>query len=274
MYVGDDGCGGQSLRTTGSAGCTTFRPEWPSTSPYVTSVGGTIMGRIQDDGNGDMEEVVSDVQQGSFITTGGGFSTRYDRPYYQDTLVNNYLKNASLPPFTYFRKEGRGFPDISAIATNYIIRLSPRGFIPIAGTSASTPAVAGMFSLINDVRLRNNLPSLGFVNPLLYRLAEQFPHVFHDVTNGVNNCSAIPEKCCPYGFEATEGWDPATGVGTPNVTALIELLGSTLSPFHSINTAVVEEDGTWKMILVATTFVVAVYFLRLSKRNYGYIQIT
>ena len=68
--AGDDGCGGQILRTAGSQACTKFRPEWPSTSPYVTSVGGTIMGRVEDGGNGPLEEVVSDVLKGSFITTG------------------------------------------------------------------------------------------------------------------------------------------------------------------------------------------------------------
>ena len=190
------------------------------------------MGRVSDNGNGPMEEVVSDVIKGSFITTGGGFSYRNKRPAYQEGAVKHYLEHVELPPQHFFNSNGRGYPDISAISTNYLIQLSPRGFIPIAGTSASTPAVAGMISLINDERLHNGLPPLGFLNPMIYKLAQDHPEAFNDVRFGQNNCSAVPESCCPYGFKAAEGWDPTTGVGTPNVGRLINLLGKKHSPFH------------------------------------------
>jgi tripeptidyl-peptidase-1 len=39
----------------------------------------------------------------------------------------------------------------------------------ISGTSASAPAIAGIFAKLNDQRLKAHLPPLGFVNPLIYR---------------------------------------------------------------------------------------------------------
>ena len=65
-------------------------------------------------------------------------------------------------------------------------------------------------------------PKLGFMNPLLYKMAESSPYVFNDIKIGNNFCTE--SKCCPmnknggsdYGFLAADGWDPVTGLGTPN----------------------------------------------------------
>ncbi|CAF1574266.1 unnamed protein product [Didymodactylos carnosus] len=56
-------------------------------------------------------------------------------------------------------------------------------------TSVSSPAAAGMFSLINDRRLNQGTKPLGFLNPLLYGLADQYPDAFFDITKGKNNCN-------------------------------------------------------------------------------------
>lgn len=280
--AGDDGCGGQILRTEGSSACTHFRPEFPSTSPYITSVGGTIMGRVDDNGNGKMEEVVSDVLSGSFITTGGGFSYRYAQPYYQTSAINRYLSMPNLPPSTFWNNKGRAYPDISAIATNYMIQLAPKGFVPIAGTSASTPAMAALISLLNDERLNNGLPQLGFINPLLYKLLETHPHVFNDVRFGSNKCSAVPESFCPFGFEATPGWDAASGVGTPNITSILNLIGRQHSPYISqqfsfrANAASEEKlyHFNWFIVaglLAAVLASVKVYTTNSSRNNYATI---
>lgn len=61
--------------------------------------------------------------------------------------------------------------------------------------------------------LNHNKTSLGFLNPLLYKMAAEDPSTFTDITTGNNKCTM---NCCsPYGFTATNGWDPATGLGTP-----------------------------------------------------------
>ncbi|EKM48003.1 uncharacterized protein PHACADRAFT_51421, partial [Phanerochaete carnosa HHB-10118-sp] len=80
----------------------------------------------------------------------------------------------------------------------------------INGTSISTPVFAGAISLINDALIAANKSALGFLNPFLYAT----PDAFNDITTGSN------PGCNTNGFPALEGWDPVTGLGTPNFVAL------------------------------------------------------
>lgn len=82
----------------------------------------------------------------------------------------------------------------------------------MSGTSASAPVAAAAFSNINAARMAIGKGSLGWVNPALYVHAASF---VNDIVTGNNTCSATA-PCCPHGFHATEGWDPATGLGTIN----------------------------------------------------------
>ena len=82
-----------------------------------------------------------------------------------------------------------------------------------------------MLSLINSERLAAGKPTLGWANPFVYhaalastrRSAESESAAFHDVTQGSN-----PYGAC-QGFQAAPGWDPMTGLGSPNFTALVKL---------------------------------------------------
>jgi len=77
-----------------------------------------------------------------------------------------------------------------------------------------------MITLINNDRLNAKKKPLGFLNPSLYSLGEK---AFNDITVGENNCCAgFPPNivCCQYGFNATTGWDPLTGLGSPKFPAL------------------------------------------------------
>ncbi|KAF8835708.1 hypothetical protein BDN67DRAFT_403352, partial [Paxillus ammoniavirescens] len=58
-----------------------------------------------------------------------------------------------------------------------------------------------------------NKGPIGFINPLIY--SANFTDGFHDITNGTN------QGCGTLGFNATKGWDPVTGLGTPNFPALL-----------------------------------------------------
>lgn len=58
----------------------------------------------------------------------------------------------------------QAFPDVSAQGVRFSINHRGAPSL-ISGTSASSPAVAGIFGLLNDVRIEAGLPPLGFVNP-------------------------------------------------------------------------------------------------------------
>jgi len=85
----------------------------------------------------------------------------------------------------------------------------------VDGTSASSPSLAGLISLIVDRRLKWDKKPLGLLNPLLYSLANKYPAVFYDITKGSTNCNESP-TCCQYGFVAEKQWDPASGLGSIN----------------------------------------------------------
>lgn len=227
--AGDDGVGGYTMRTNHTI-CTKrgFAPEFPPASPYVTAVGGTQFSNkylpICTKPIADLEypcegvgEVVSSTSTGAIITSGGGFSINFGRQSYQSKAVNTYLEYMDslglAPPQWQWNRNGRGFPDVSGMAHNYIVIIGDQ-IIPVDGTSASTPVTAAMFALINDRLIALGKPVLGFVNPLLYQLGQEHPEVYTDIVVGDNACSAEHGVCCPAGFHATPGWDAASGLGS------------------------------------------------------------
>ncbi|KAJ2934290.1 hypothetical protein H1R20_g2804, partial [Candolleomyces eurysporus] len=187
----------QECFTNDGRNTTRFIPVFPAT---VTSVGGT--------------QSVPEVAVSRFFS-GGGFSDYFPRPSYQERAVKKFL--STLPKGLYkdlYNPEGRGFPDVAAQGDRYRIFL--RGVArSIGGTSASSPTFAGIVALLNDHRLRSHKPPLGFLNPLLYTRGLAG---FNDITSGKN------PGCGTEGFNATAGWDPVTGLGTPNFGKLKDLL--------------------------------------------------
>lgn len=103
----------------------------------------------------------------------------------------------------------RGFPDVSAIGDDVAIVFNGTTY-SVGGTSASAPIFAGIVTLLNEARLAVNKTAVGFLNPTLYA----HPEAFNDITIG-NNAG-----CGTDGFNATPGWDPVTGLGTPNFEKL------------------------------------------------------
>eukprot|EP01116_Phalansterium_solitarium_P012022 TRINITY_DN2795_c0_g2_i1.p1 TRINITY_DN2795_c0_g2~~TRINITY_DN2795_c0_g2_i1.p1 ORF type:complete len:745 (+),score=248.03 TRINITY_DN2795_c0_g2_i1:94-2235(+) len=198
-----------------------FSPDYPASSPYVTSVGATQFTSF--DGSKVSSEIPASVQSGAIFTTGGGFSRFQPQPSYQATVVQAYLKAVKqLPPSWSFDATMRGYPDIVFNGHNYRVFLSSNGNevcpclpIPVDGTSASSPSLAGLISLINDQLLNNGKTSVGFLNYMLYQMRNEAPQAFHDITEGSNRCNS--GWCCKYGFEgAKSAWDPVTGLGSPN----------------------------------------------------------
>lgn len=100
------------------------------------------------------------------------------------------------------------------------------------GTSAAAPVVASIIGLLNDARFRAGKPSLGFINPALYALGWTG---LNDITlgqsigcNGVSIQSGQPvpgASIIPWAtWNATAGWDPVTGLGTPDFEKLKKLV--------------------------------------------------
>ena len=85
-------------------------------------------------------------------------------------------------------------------------------FAGMAGTSASCPVVAGFISNINAARMAIGKGAVGWINPALYAHSASF---VNDIVTGDNKCSATA-PCCPHGFTAVTGWDPASGLGSVN----------------------------------------------------------
>ncbi|KAJ5171688.1 hypothetical protein N7492_004281 [Penicillium capsulatum] len=196
-----------------------FAPDFPASCPYLTAVGATYI-PLGSGAEDHKEEAVTS------FPSGGGFSNIYKQPDWQSKAVSDYFSKAK-PSYPYYEsvnnksfganggiynRIGRGYPDVAAIGDNVIIFT---GGIPtkIGGTSASAPVFAALLTRINEERLAAKKSTVGYVNPVLYK----HPEAFFDVTKGSN------PGCNTDGFTAAEGWDPVTGLGTPNYPALLKV---------------------------------------------------
>ena len=181
----------------------TATTSFPADEPWVTSVGGTSMIR-----NGTtIQEKVWNSNGGS---SGGGFSVFFTEPSFQKTLpasVQSQLKNR------------RGVPDVAGDADPLTgMAFYQDGAWSLAGgTSASAPLWAGVIAIANQMAGH----PLGFINPGLYKLSQSsnYTQDFHDITNGNNSVNS--KGVTVPGYSAVPGWDPTTGLGTPNAEKLL-----------------------------------------------------
>lgn len=166
--------------------------------PEMTSVGGTTLS-TDPDGGWVSEQSWFDVplSQG----TGGGVSALFDRPAWQRAVSDRIDVDRRLTP------------DIAAVADPFtgvqiIYRQTP---VLGGGTSQSAPIWAGLAAVMNQYLLDHGGRPLGFLNPLLYRIAGGAPWpAFRDVSLGGNAVDT-----------AGPGYDMATGLGTPDVENLV-----------------------------------------------------
>ncbi|KAH9051041.1 subtilisin-like protein [Lactarius vividus] len=193
---GNDGIGeGTCMRNDGTV---RFVPVFPGTCPYVTVVGGTT----------DFEpEVAADF-------SGGGFSDYFERPTYQAEAVSTFLQGLGNLYQGLYNASGRGIPDIAAQAIRLPIFLNGNER-KVSGTSGAAPIVAGIISLLNDWLILTGHEPLGFLNPWLYGRGSRG---LTDITEGSN------PGCNTDRFPAVVGWDPVTGLGTPNFRRMLEQL--------------------------------------------------
>jgi tripeptidyl-peptidase-1 len=227
---GDSGANG---RTDPDCQYPALRPDYPSSSPYVTSVGGTelinqqplatqpsLCQQVGGCAGSGTEQAVSYAI--SNFASGGGFSNVAPQPAYQKGVVTNYLRSGvKLPPASYFNQTSRGFPDVSAIGHNCLTLISGQPEM-VGGTSCAAPIFAGLMSLLNQASNIKSGKNLGFLNPLLYQMQAADPTTFTDIVTGNNLCTE--DGCSPSckGFLAAKGWDPVTGLGTPVFSSMLK----------------------------------------------------
>jgi subtilase family serine protease len=185
----------------------------PASDPLVTSVGGTHLNANYVTGAYESETVWNDSGlTPDFGAGGGGFSTIFPTPSYQDTAHTG--------------SAFRGVPDVSFNADVYDGVLAacsacndgtPAFFI-FGGTSEGSPVWSAITALADQAAGHR----LGFLNPSLYTIASGIYYTsgFHPITVGNNNWVVADVG----GYSAHFGWNPATGLGTPLVAILIGLL--------------------------------------------------
>jgi kumamolisin len=174
--------------------------DFPASSSFALGCGGTT---LQSSNGQIVSEVVwDDLPNGG--ATGGGVSDVFPLPTWQAGFG---------VPSPSGQNGGRGVPDVAGDAdpnTGYNIIVDGESVV-VGGTSAVAPLWAGLLALINQQLGK----SIGFLNPLIYAQAVEASG-FNDVTQGDNGA-----------FSAGVGWDPCTGLGSPDGAPLLAALSGT-----------------------------------------------
>ena len=168
------------------------------------------------------------------LTGSGGVDSTQVPPNYQKSYGYTPLTSSQTPA------AGRGLPDVSALAGGNmeyaVTQADMTGLSLSGGTSASAPLWASLISQYNAIFADQGLPSLGYMNDLLYNAAAVAPASFNDVSVGNNtssfyyssnmgasiynqniNTGAVSGVTATgYGYQAGQGYDLTTGLGSPN----------------------------------------------------------
>lgn len=185
----------------------------PADIPQVTVVGGVDF-RVAPSGNGletsywggdtyaglDTGTLQATVVQSGVagnVIGGGGYSTVFDEPSWQYPVL------PTPPPGEVY---GRGTPDIALPASGGYPGIGPMS----GGTSMAAPLFAGYLA---DMAAQSG-STFGNINPSLYQAAEQDPEVMTQALYGYDG----------YWTLTPGTWNPLTGLGTPNIDALYQVL--------------------------------------------------
>ncbi len=178
-------------------------PMFPGSSPHVLAVGGVT-------------ELGGTRTPRSWSDSGGGFSSVFPDAPFMKAAHQQYLTHGpSLPPLSFFNSSGRGYPDVSSVAGEGWFVLDG-GETLSDGTSFAAPQVAAIISLLNDIRISQKKPVLGFVNPLIYNVSAA---AFVTIATGPRNSYLACQ-----GFAPSEGWSPIVGFGGINFPAMAAIV--------------------------------------------------
>lgn len=181
--------------------------QYPAASAFALACGGTapLPGHIR-----WFERVWNDGPQGA--AGGGGVSALAAIPPWQV---------ASRPPLSVrTHREGRGVPDVAAHAAPQpgVACLIDGKLMACGGTALSTALWAALLARIRQTMAAHGHDArIGLVAPSLYRLAPF--GLFNSPPMGSNETTGHVG-----GYTARPGWDPCTGLGSPNGRALLGAL--------------------------------------------------
>ncbi|MGI8689790.1 MAG: protease pro-enzyme activation domain-containing protein [Thermomicrobiales bacterium] len=212
----------------------------PASQPYVTGVGGTKLTIDSTTNTYTGETVWNGFSTGSGAG-GGGLSSVWPMQEYQTGpgVANAYSDGK------------RQVPDVAANAdpkSGFIIYTTdpqscarvtgaagPSCFMATGGTSVAAPMWAAAATLTNQHLLAAGYPRMGFANPIIYRLFNTDPAVFHDITTGHNCFDASCDATTDLRYPATPGYDLATGVGTFDAFAFSDAVLTSLPHITGTN---------------------------------------
>jgi subtilase family serine protease len=229
-------------------------PDFPASSPFVTSVGGTSLkvgaagNYLGETGWGSAADKVvgpgyASPLPGDFAGgAGGGVSTNFAQPAYQKGVVPDGLatSNGSATP-------ARVSPDVAALAdpyTGFLIGFSPitddatqttgpYATVTYGGTSLASPLTAAQVALVQQATGK----TVGFANPALYAGYKTNPTITRDITPS-NPTQAVVYTSKRSGSKflisldqdssltTATGYDQVTGLGSINTPALVTALHS------------------------------------------------
>ena len=200
----------------------------PASDPNVTGVGGTTLSASDSAGIYVGETAWTEqlfgcnppaVAPTDINCSGGGFSSIYPRPSWQASQNKNKMRG--VPDVAYNAGVNGGVLTHCGICNllNGIEASNPNVFFIFGGTSAGSPQWSGLIADADQMAGH----SLGNINQRLYQLSQAqktYAADFHDITTGNNDVAEIGGA----GFNAGPGWDPVTGLGSPNAANLLPAL--------------------------------------------------
>lgn len=180
--------------------------DFPASSPWVLSCGGTTLICPTKKYNDETTKETTWGVSSNGSAGGGGFSVIFDALSYQTPAINEYetINGSSQIISTY----KRGVPDVCGNAdptTGWVIFVNNQDYV-IGGTSAVAPMWAAFLASITYAK---------FMNPQLYYLYAANKTIVHDIIKGTNG-----------EYNAKQYWDPTSGVGSPNGSVLATALAT------------------------------------------------
>lgn len=187
----------------------------PSSSPFITQVGGTTLS-MGGAGISYTSETVWNwgVRFGlDGVGSSGGISSFYAIPVWQTNISMTVPQGSATQ---------RNIPDVAMTADDvFVIADGGTFYTGVGGTSVAAPLWAGFTALVNQQAANSSHGPVGFINSAIYKIARgaNYAACFHDITTGNNKWSSSSTL-----FSAATNYDLCTGLGTPTGTNLINAL--------------------------------------------------